>query len=160
MDHTSLWRSIFWSQNCLNKDSSPSIQKWGTVKTSQYDLSSLTNCDVRNNYTVTVRNKFNALKKKSKGHTPNDEYESFFTAHREAAAKCIPTKPRIKCRDPWESIAIREKWDSIKIASLLGIRNPTNANAPKPEKAKREVTHTKKNNYNTFKAKSIKSEIR
>ena len=28
--------------------------------------------------------------------TPNDEYENFVNAHIEAAAKCIPTKPRTK----------------------------------------------------------------
>ena len=49
---------------------------------------------------VTVRNKSD---------TPNDEYENFLTAHMEAAAECIPTKPRTKCRVSWESQVVRKK---------------------------------------------------
>ena len=36
------------------------------------------------------------LQETSKTHTPNDEYENFFTAHIEAAAECIITKPTAK----------------------------------------------------------------
>ena len=39
----------------------------------------------------------------------NDDYENIITIHIEAAAKCIPTKPRTKCRIPQESIAVRKK---------------------------------------------------
>ena len=51
--------------------------------------------------------------------------------HVEAAAECIPTKLRTKCRVTWESLGVRKKRDSIKIASLLNKRNPTNANLQK-----------------------------
>ena len=54
----------------------------------------------------------------SERHTPN-EYENVVTAHIEAAAKCIPTKPRGKCRVPWEAIAIREKRDDMKESFLF-----------------------------------------
>ena len=47
-------------------------------------------------------------------HTLNDEYEDFVTAHRKAAAECIPTKPRAKCSVPWEAIAITRKQDKMK----------------------------------------------
>ena len=49
--------------------------------------------------------------------TPNDEYENFVNAHLEAAAKCIPTKPRTKYRGPWETLAAREKRALVKTAS-------------------------------------------
>ena len=62
----------------------------------------------------------------SKTYTSNDEYKNFITADK-AAAKCISTKPRAKCKVPWETIAIREKWYNMKKASLLNERNPTNA---------------------------------
>ena len=35
-------------------------------------------------------------KRRQKKGTPNDEYKNFVNAHLEAAAKCIPTKPRTK----------------------------------------------------------------
>ena len=83
------------------------------VKASQYDWSSLTNHDIRNQYMVTVRNKLDTLKETSERHYPNDEYENFVTAHTEEAAEYILTKPRTKCRIPWESIAIREKHEKL-----------------------------------------------
>ena len=86
---------------------------------------------------------------------PIDKYENFVTAHMEAAAECIPTKPRAECRVSWESLVVRKKWGNIKIASLLNKRNPTNANVQKLKKAQRELTHSRKN---TFKAKSIEKE--
>ena len=58
---------------------------------------------MRNQFIETVRNKFDTLQETSETLTPTDEYENFVTAHREVAAKCIPTKTRAK----WESVAIR-----------------------------------------------------
>ena len=51
--------------------------------------------------------------------------------HREAAAKCIPTKPRTKYRVPWETFAVREKHAHVKTASKSYRKNPTNTNARK-----------------------------
>ena len=39
--------------------------------------------------------------------------------HIEPAAKCIPTKPRVKCKVPWEAIAVREKQDNMKKVPLI-----------------------------------------
>ena len=66
--------------------------------------SSLANSDIRNQYTVTVRNKYGTLQAISKKHSLNDEYENFVTAYLEAATGRIPTKLRAKCRVPWKSI--------------------------------------------------------
>ena len=57
--------------------------------------------DINNEYTVTVRNKFDTLHETPERHTPNDEYESFVM---ETAEDCIPTKPKVKCKVPWESL--------------------------------------------------------
>ena len=54
------------------------------------------NRDIRDKYTLTLRNKFNALQDISETPTPNDEPENFVNAHLEAAAECIPTKQRAK----------------------------------------------------------------
>ena len=58
----------------------------------QYDWFSLTNSDIKKQYTVTVRNKFGTLKETSERHIPNDEYENFVTTHIKTAAKCLPKK--------------------------------------------------------------------
>ena len=64
-------------------------------KSIRYDWSSLTNSDICDRYSVTVRNKFDILQE-STMYSPNEEYENFVSAHLEAAAECIPTKQRAK----------------------------------------------------------------
>ena len=81
-----------------------------------------------------------ALQEKAEKGTPNDEYENFVEAHLEAAAKCIPTKPRTKYRAPWETPAVREKRALVKTASKSYQKNPTNTNARKLEKAQHQLT--------------------
>ena len=71
-----------------------------------------------------------------------------------AAAECIPTKPRAKCKVPWKTLTVRKKCDNMKTAPLCNKRNPTNANIQKL-KAQKELTQDKKN---TFKVRSIKLE--
>ena len=56
-------------------------------------------------YTVTVRNKFDILLETFERYTPIDEYGNFVTANiKAAAAECILTKLRAKCRVSWESL--------------------------------------------------------
>ena len=66
-------------------------------KPSWYDWFLFTNSDIGNQYT---------LQKTPEKYIPKDEYENFITTHIEAAAKCIPIKPRAKCRIPFEVIAV------------------------------------------------------
>ena len=72
------------------------------------DWSLLNNRDIRDKYTLTLRNKFDALQKISETPTSNDEYENFVIAHLEVAVECIPTKQRAKPRVPWETLAVRK----------------------------------------------------
>ena len=74
---------------------------------------------IMNRYMVIIREKSDILQKISERHTVNDEYENFVTTHIEAAAECLPTKLRAKCRVPWESLVVRKKQDNIKKVSLL-----------------------------------------
>ena len=57
--------------------------------------SSLVNSNISNQYTLTVRNKFDTLKETSERHTPSYEYENFVINLIEAAAECITTKPGV-----------------------------------------------------------------
>ena len=88
---------------------------------------------------LALRNKFDALQKKTEIRTPNDEYENFVQAHYKAAAKYIPTKLRTKSRVSWETLAIRGKNADVKTASKCNWKNPTNANALKLKKAQNEL---------------------
>ena len=75
-----------------------------TTTAVHYDLSLLNNRDIRDKYTLTRGNKFDALQEISETPTPNDKYENFVNAHLEVAAECIlpeapffsgmPTVPR------------------------------------------------------------------
>ena len=68
--------------------------------TVHYDWSLVNNRDIRDKYTLTIRNKFDALQEKTETHTPNDEYENFVNAHLKVTAECIPTKQKAKLRVP------------------------------------------------------------
>ena len=74
------------------------------------------------------------------GITPSNEYEDFITAHIQATAECITTKPRLNCRVPWESKTIRGKRDSMKKAFLFNKRSPTNTNVHKLKNTQRKPT--------------------
>ena len=69
---------------------------------------------IRDKYTLTLRNKLDALQGMSETPTPNDEYENFINVHLEAAAECIPTKLRAKPRVPWETLAVRKSVQTLK----------------------------------------------
>ena len=112
-----------------------------TATTVHYDWSQLNNRDIRDKYTLTLRNKFDALQEKSEIHTLNDEYENFVNPHLEAAAECIPTKQRVKSRVPWETLAVRKKRTDAKTASKSNRRNPTTINALKLKKAQNELAN-------------------
>ena len=73
-----------------------------TTKTTLYDWSLQNNRDIGDEYTITLRNKFDALQEISETLTPNDEYENFVNVHIEAAAKCLPTKLRATHEVLWE----------------------------------------------------------
>ena len=100
-----------------------------TATTKHYDWALLNNRDIRHKYVLELRNRYETLQERMEKSTPNDEYENFVKAHLEAAAKCIPTKPRTKYRVPWETLAVREKRTLVKTASKNYQKIPTNTNA-------------------------------
>ena len=109
-----------------------------TATTKHYDRTLLNNRD-KDKYVLELRNRFETLQEKTEKGTPNDEYENFVHVHLEAAAKCMPTKPRTKYRVPWETLVVREKCAHVKTASNSYRKNPTNINALKLKKAQNEL---------------------
>ena len=105
-----------------------------TATTKHYDWALLNNRDIRDKYVLELRNNFETLQEKTEKVIPNDKYKNFVNAHLEAAAKCIPTKPRTKYRVQWETLAVREKRAHVKTASKSYRKNPTNTNSIKLKK--------------------------
>ena len=106
---------VFQSPNYHGKNTTDSTNAARTTTTVHYDWSLLNNRDIIDKYTLTLRNKFNALQEISETHIPNDEYENFVNTHLEVAAECIPPKQRAKPRVPWEIIAFRKKGADVKL---------------------------------------------
>ena len=90
-----------------------------TTTTIHYAWSLLNNRDIKDKYTLTLRNKFDALQEITETPTPNDEYENFVNAHLEAATECIPTKQRAKPTVPWKTLAIRKMFFSFRVILLI-----------------------------------------
>ena len=77
--------------------------------TVQYEWPLLNNRDNRDNYTLSLRNKYSALYEISKTPTSNDKYENFVNAHLEEEVECKPTKQRTKPKVSWRTVAFRKK---------------------------------------------------
>ena len=82
--------------------------------TFHYDRSLLNKWDIREEFTLTLRNKFDVLQEISEKPATNDEYENSVNDHLEAAAECIPTKQRAEPRIPWETSAVRKNRTGVK----------------------------------------------
>ena len=112
-----------------------------TTTTKHYDWALLYNRNIRDKYTLVLRNKYDALQEQRETPTPNEEYENFFNAHLEAAAKFIPTKQRADYRVPWETFAVREKRGDVKATSKCNRMNRTNTNVLKLKKGQNELAN-------------------
>ena len=93
-------------------------------------------------YTTVVKNRLSALQADDEFTTANSTYENFVRSHHEAAAKCIPVKPKIKSRVPWESKQVIEKRVCLKKASNLKRTKPTKSNMAKFKKAQKDLVET------------------
>ena len=76
-----------------------------------YYWSQLNNRNIRDKYTLTLKNKFHALQEIPETPSANDEYENFVNAHLEVAAECLPIKQRL----PWESTKQRVQWETLAV---------------------------------------------
>ena len=107
-----------------------------------YDWSTLSDPNICNHYSIVVKNRFSALQADDENPTANSTYENFVTTHHEAAAECIPVKPKIKRRVPWESKQVIAKRESLKKASNVKRTKPTKTNITKFKKAQKDLVDT------------------
>ena len=110
---------------------SPRQNSKRTASTKHYDWALLNNRDIKDEYVIKLRNRFETLQEKTEKRTPNDEYENFVNAHLEAAEKWIPTKLKTKYRVPCETLAVREKRALVKTASKNYGKKPNKHKCPK-----------------------------
>ena len=112
-----------------------------TQSTQRYDWSSLKNdAEVRDQYTITVKNRYEALLAESDDVTPTEKYAHFITAHDEAASQCIPLKPKLKKRVPWETEAVTQKRNLVKTLSKVKNKRQTKSNKAKFKQSQQELS--------------------
>ena len=112
-----------------------------TENTPRYDWTTLTtNTDIRDQYTISVRNRFAALIANSEEPTPTEKYSHFITAHESAAAECIPQKPKVKKRVPWETEAVEERRNRVKALGKVKNERRTKSNVSKFNHSLKELS--------------------
>ena len=74
-------RCVIRSPYCHGKDTTEPTKETGRTTSIHYDWSLLNNRYIRDKYTLTLRNKFDALQEILETPIPNDEYENFVNAH-------------------------------------------------------------------------------
>ena len=105
-----------------------------------YEWAPLKSKDIRDKYTLALRNKYDSLQQQTETHTPNEEYDNFINTHLEVAAEFIQTK-QSKYRVRWETLAVREKRADMKTTSKRNRKNPNNTNALKLEKTQNKLAN-------------------
>ena len=109
----------------------------------RYIWSSLrNNDDVRTKFIITLNNRFDALQHENDEISPNSTYQNFEIATKEAAEACVPLKPKVKRRVPWETKEVVEKRENLKKAVLLKNSNPTQTNERKFKAAQTTLSET------------------
>ena len=99
----------------------------------------LTDNNIKNRYTVEVRNRYQALQDLDGNKDANQVYTNIMSAHEEAAKCSIPVKVRLKQRVPWEDENILEKRETAKKAYEESLKKKTRRSVAKLEDAKKEL---------------------
>ena len=108
--------------------------------TPRYDWSSLKNTDIRDKYTIAVKNRYESLLAEHEEPTPCMKYASFISAHDKAAAECIPMKPKSKRRVPWETEAVLKKRANVKALGKTKNERHTKENVSKFKQSLTELS--------------------
>ena len=115
----------------IKKTSIPTHYDWSTIATNE---------DIRYRFTVSVRNKYEALCLETNTNSPNIKYNNLVLSNEQAAADCIPLKPKIKKRVPWESIAVIAKRKELQKSAEMKNSLPTNKKKRKFKSLQKELT--------------------
>ena len=131
------------------------ISKNKSSKSPPFEWSHLKDPDIKQKYTITLKNRFEALQEKEENPTNNTSYTHFVIAHKEAAEQNIPKKEKIKKKAPWENEEILEKRKIVKDLGKIKRKNPTRLNARRHQLAQKELELS----YTNLQQKYIQEQI-
>ena len=119
-----------------------------------FDWTQLNNPEIRNQFAITLKNRYQALNLETDAST-NTKYNNFIEANQYAAKHCIPTKEKIKQTYPWENEAVLKARRKLK--AISGEKNRNN----KPDNVEKTKTATKplENTYQTEQQKYMQNQV-
>ena len=103
-DHRIISAKIRLSLRANKPSKNSQRYNWDTLQTRD---------DIRDQYTIEVRNRFQILQNENEEESANTIYQNIMKAHKEAAEKCIPIVKKTKRKIPWETASITEKRQSV-----------------------------------------------
>ena len=130
--------------------------KTASRKKIRYDWNVLiTDENIKERYTVEVRNQYQVLQNLEGNEDANRVYGDIMKAHEVATINNIPKKMRIKHRVPWEDDNILKKRENLSKIYQENLKRKTRNSTDKLKKAKRELQEA----YELEQEKYIKEKI-
>ena len=115
----------------------------------------INNEDLQNQFSTSLRNRYNILQYEETHESANNAYQNFVKAHKETADMLIPQKEKVKRKVPREKETIIEKRKQLKKLAQMKKRNATRANVRKHTQAQKNLEAT----YFNEQQKYIQSQI-
>ena len=107
-----------------------------SAKFPRYDWSILrNNKETADSFKISLKNRFSVLKEDNGDDSANLAYCNFEAAFDKAAKECIPLKPKIKHRIPWETENVVSKREELKRAAKIRNSQPNRVNNNNLKKA-------------------------
>lgn len=99
------------------------------------------NTDLQNQFSITLRNRYNALQMDydSENINVNDGYQNFIKAHDETAEILLPKKEKVKAKLPWENDVIMEKRKELSHLAQIKNKHCTRHNTKIHKQAQKEL---------------------
>ena len=121
------------------------------AKIQPHDWTALTySREIREQYIIETRNRFEALNSEKIDHDPNTLYNNFVQANAEAATAILPKKPRSRRMTPWMTDEIIQKRNELRSVKKSQNNNPTNQNTANYERAKGELINAYNNEQQRY----------
>ena len=114
--------------------------KSSSKKNIRYDWNLLlTDNNIKDRYTVEVRNQYQALQDLEGNEDANKVYENIMSAHEEAAKNNIPVRMKIKQHVPWEDENILKERENVKKTYQENLKRRTRKSNAELKEAKKHL---------------------
>lgn len=126
-------------------------------RTNIYNWSSLlSDSEVQSNYLVEVQNRFDCLSSEVNIDTNTQRYDLMIKAHRTATEKCVPKRPRIRRKVPWEDDTVIGKRENLREMAKKKRNDRSTANIDNFNRAVTELNEAYENGMKRYVEKSVK----